>query len=125
VSNNNFFGSSAQAAAQAAAQSRAQAQVQFQQNVASMEPPKNQTARREMSGPTGVDDILQSFAEARRNDSMDGTAAFPEVPASPAVAAAIEIQSMGSDDIGSTTESRAGRGRRRRQAVGNTLSLNV
>ena len=91
-----------------------------------MEPAK-QTARREMSGPTGVDDILESFAEARRNESMEGTA-FPEIPMNPqpAVAAAIEIQSMVSgDDIGSTTESRAGRGRRRRQAVGNVLSLNV
>jgi len=138
----NFFGSSAQAAAQAAqeAQARARAEVSFQQSlggggqpmgqipqqVASMEPSR-QTARREMRGPTGVDDILQSFAEARRNEEMDGTA-FPEVPVNPqpALAAAIEIQSMASDDIGSTTESRAGgRGRRRRQAVGNTVSLNV
>jgi len=139
VGGNNFFGSSAQAAAQAAqeAQGRARAEVNFQQGlgqpmgqapqaVASMEPPR-QTARREMKGPSGVDDILQSFAEARRNESMDGTA-FPEVPVNPqpAMASAIEIQSMASDDIGSTTESRAGgRGRRRRQAVGNTLSLNV
>ena len=126
VSNNNFFGSSAQAAAQAAAQSQAQAQAQFQKNVASMEPPR-QTARREMRGPTGVDDILQSFAEARRNESMDGVA-FPEVPVNPqpALASAIEIQSMASDDIGSATESRAGgRGRRRRQAVGNSITLDV
>jgi hypothetical protein len=128
VSNNNFFGSSAQAAAQAAAQSQAQAQAQFQQNVASMEPPR-QTARREMRGPsgTGVDDILQSFAEARRNESMDGMA-FPEIPSNPqsATAAAIEIQSIASEDIGSTTESRAGgRGRRRRQAVGNSITLDV
>ena len=126
VSNNNFFGSSAQAAAQAAAQSQAQAQAQFQKNVASMEPPR-QTARREMRGPTGVDDILQSFAEARRNESMDGSA-FPDVPANPqpALASAIEIQSMASDDIGSATESRAGgRGRRRRQAVGNSITLDV
>ena len=127
------FGSSAQAAAQAAQESQGRARAEMGQPmgqipraVAAMEPPR-QTARREMSGPSGVDDILQSFAEARRNEAMDGTA-FPEVPANPqpAMAAAIEIQSMGSDDIGSTTESRAGgRGRRRRQAVGNTLSLNV
>jgi hypothetical protein len=133
----NFFGSSAQAAAQASqeAQARARAEVNFQggqpmgqapQAVAAMEPPR-QTARREMRGPSGVDDILQSFAEARRNEAMDGSA-FPEIPMNPqpAMAAAIEIQSMGSDDIGSTTESKAGGGRRRRrQAVGNTLSLNV
>jgi hypothetical protein len=128
VGNNNFFGSSAQAAAQAAQESQARARAEMgpPQGVAAMEPPR-QTARREMRGPSGVDDILQSFAEARRNESMDGSA-FPEVPANPqpAMAAAIEIQSMGSDDIGSTTESKAGGGRRRRrQAVGNTLSLNV
>jgi hypothetical protein len=122
------FGSSAQAAAQAAQESQARARAEMgpPQGVAAMEPPR-QTARREMRGPSGVDDILQSFAEARRNESMDGSA-FPEVPVNPqpAMAAAIEIQSMGSDDIGSTTESKAGGGRRRRrQAVGNTLSLNV
>lgn len=135
-----FFGSSAQAASQAAqeAQARARAEVNFQQTVggtpmsqtpqavAAMEPPR-QAARREMRGPTGVDDILQSFAEARRNESMEGTA-FPDIPMNPqpAVAAAIEIQSMVSgDDIGSTTESRTGRGRRRRQPVGNTISLAI
>jgi len=140
----SFFGSSAQAAAQASAeaQARARAEVSFQQGlgggtpmgqmpqqVAAMEPPR-QTARREMRGPSGVDDILRSFEEARRNESMDGSA-FPNVPMSPhsqpATAAAIEIQSLASgDDIGSTTESaRGGRGRRRRQAVGNTISLEV
>ena len=135
----NFFGSSAQAAAQASqeAQARARAEVNFQQGLggqpmgqasqpmASMEPPR-QTARREMRGPSGVDDILQSFAEARRNEAMEGTA-FPESPMNPqpATQAAIEIQSMASDDIGSTTESRAGRGRRRRQAVGNTVALEI
>jgi hypothetical protein len=141
VGGNNFFGSSAQAAAQAAqeAQARARAQVNFQHNlgatpvgaspqpVAAMEPPR-QTARRDMSGPTGVDDILQSFAEARRNESMEQSAAFPDIPMNPqpAISAAIDIQSMVSgDDIGSTTESRAGRGRRRRQPVGNTISLAI
>ena len=139
-----FFGSSAQAAAQASAeaQARARAEVSFQQGlgggtpmgqmpqqVAAMEPPR-QTARREMRGPSGVDDILRSFEEARRNESMDGSA-FPNAPTSPhsqpATAAAIEIQSIASgDDLGSTTESaRGGRGRRRRQAVGNTISLEV
>ena len=139
------FGSAAMAAAQAAqeAQSRARAEVAFQANlggggtpmgqvpqqVASMEPPR-QTARREMRGPNGVDDILRSFEEARRNESMEGTA-FPNVPVSPqlqpATAAAIEIQSIVSgDDIGSTTESTRGGGRRRRRApIGNTLSMEV
>jgi len=139
----SFFGSSAQAASQAAqeAQARARAEVNFQstvggvpmgqqpQQVASMEPPRA-APRREMRGPSGVDDILRSFEEARRNESMDGTA-FPQVPPSgssqPATAAAIEIQSVVSgDDIGSTTESaRGGRGRRRRAPVGNSITLDV
>lgn len=141
----SFFGSSAQAAAQAAqeAQARARADLSFQTNVAgnglpmaavpqgvaAMEAPR-QTARREMRGPSGVDDILRSFEDARRNESLEGSA-FPNVPASPgnqpATAAAIEIQSLASgDDIGSTTESARGRGGRRRRApVGNSLSLDV
>jgi hypothetical protein len=141
----SFFGSSAQAASQAAqeAQARARADLSFQTNVAggglpmasvpqgvaAMEPPR-QTARREMRGPSGVDDILKSFEDARRNESLEGTA-FPNIPSSPgtqpATAAAIEIQSIASgDDIGSTTESaRGGRGRRRRAPVGNSLSLDV
>jgi hypothetical protein len=139
-----FFGSSAQAAAQASAEAkaRAAASVAFQgqqmppgaqvpQSVAAMEPPRA-TARREMRGPSGVDDILRSFEEARRNENLEGTA-FPQVPASPqqqpATAAAIEIQSMASgDDIGSATEStRTGgrRGGRRRAPVGNMISLDV
>ena len=140
----SMFGSSAQAASQAAqeAQARARADLSFQTNVAgggvpmatmpqgmaAMEPPR-QTARREMRGPSGVDDILKSFEDARRNESMEGTA-FPNVPVNssqPATSAAIEIQSIASgDDIGSTTESaRGGRGRRRRAPVGNSLSLDV
>lgn len=144
----SMFGSSAQAAAQAAseAKARAAAEVAFQQqsrgngggpmaqvpqNVAAMEPPRA-TARREMRGPSGVDDILRQFEEARRNEAMDGSA-FPggDIPSAqqqPAMAAAIEIQSMASgDDIGSAAEStRTGRGGRRRRApVGNVMSLEI
>jgi len=116
-----FFGSSAQ--------QQAPPMAQMPQPVAAMEPPR-QTARREMKGPTGVDDILRTFEEARHNEAMDGMS-NPQIDASaqPALAAAIEIQSMVSgDDIGSMAEStRTGRsGRRRRAApVGNTLSVNV
>jgi Family of unknown function (DUF5767) len=99
------------------------------QAVASVEasqPSVKQTARREMKGPTGVDDILSAFQEARERELNE----VPQTSApQSAVAAAVEIQSMASDDIQSAVEStrtgRTGGGRRRRQAVGNTLSLSV
>jgi hypothetical protein len=113
------------------------------QVVASVEPPK-QTARREMRGPSGVDDILKTFEEVRRaevmgNNSMDplgdggaplpmmGSGIPPAMNPSAATVAAMEMESLASGDFGSTTEStRTGRrGGRRKAAVGNTLSLNV
>ena len=119
-----FFGSSAERVAAMAqqAQAQAQAQARFSQNqmnsgrepqvMAAMEKP---TARRDMRGPTGVDDILKTFEEARATSSEN---AFVEA------APSSELQSMVSaDDLGSATEST--RGRRRRKAVGNTVSLNV
>lgn len=86
---------------------------------------QQQTARREMKGPSGVDDILSAFQQARERDMSE----VPQTSASQgAVAAAVEIQSMHSEDIQSMAEStRTGRtgGRRRRPAVGNTVSLQV
>jgi hypothetical protein len=117
-----FFGSSAQQAAPPMAQ--------MPQPVAAMEPPR-QTARREMKGPSGVDDILRTFEEARQSDALNGNVPQFDSASQPALAAAIEIQSMVSgDDIASQAESaRTGRsargGRRRAAAVGNTVSLNV
>jgi hypothetical protein len=105
------------------------------QNVASVEPPR--TARREMRGPSGVEDILKTFEEVRRaeamGDSLPPMMAPPQGPMSsqnqPAVAAAVEIQSLHSEELRSQAEStRTGGGRRRRRAAvpeGNTLSLNV
>lgn len=117
-----FFGSS-----------QAPPMAQMPQPVAAMEP--RSTARREMRGPTGVDDILKTFEEVRRNEELDGTplsAPMGNPEMQPAVAAAMEIQSIGTaDDLGSTGESirTAGgsRGRRRRAmpVSGNVFSLNV
>jgi hypothetical protein len=97
------------------------------QSVAASEPPSNNNGRREMRGPSGVDDILKTFEEARRNDMY----MMPESASSvsqPAVAAAIEIQSLHSEEGMSQADStRTGRGggRRKRAAVGNSINLNV
>jgi hypothetical protein len=129
-----FFGSSAERMAAMAQQAQAQAnmsarftaqtqggqpQASMPQSMASMERP---TARREMSGPSGVDDILQSFEAARQAQASDD-AFLPE--SRPATVIATDLQSMASEDLGSTAESTKGGRRRRRAAVGNTVSLNV
>jgi hypothetical protein len=113
------------------------------QVVASVEPPR-QTARKEMKGPSGVDDILKTFEEVRRTEAMgnmDGMGGVPMMapptmnnmvvpPAmnQPAVTAAMEMESVVSGDFASQAEStRTGGGRRRRKAAisGNILSVNV
>jgi hypothetical protein len=102
---------------------------QVPQHVAAA-PQRTQTARREMSGPSGVDDILRTFEEVRMAEEQSR----PNIPmqppvanTSPAMAAAEEIRSLHSEDMGSVATERTARGgRRRRQApVGNTVSLNV
>ena len=99
---------------------------QTPQPMAAVEP--RATARKEMSGPSGgdVNDILRAFEEARQNDNGIPLSSPSPTSSQPAVMAAVEMQSMASDDLGSTTEStRTGGRRRRKVAVGNTLSLNV
>ena len=98
------------------------------QSVAASSEPST-SMRREMKGPTGVDDILKTFEEARRGDVY----MMPESVSSvtqPAVAAAVEIQSLHSEEMMSQAEStrtggQRGGGRRRRAAVGNSVSLAV
>jgi hypothetical protein len=92
--------------------------------------PPVQTARREMSGPSGVDDILKTFEEIRmaeEHQHMNMPSQPPMMNSSPAMAAAAEIQSLASEDVGSfTTERTTGGRRRKRQAPsGNVVSLNV
>lgn len=98
----------------------AQQQQRAPQAVASVEQePVKQTARKEMRGPTGVDDILRSFEEARAREPSSARS-------EQAAVAAVEIQSMVSDDLQSAVEStRTGRtgGRRRRQVTGNVVNL--
>ena len=105
------------------------------------------TARKEMKGPSGVDDILKTFEEVRRAD-MEGFKAMNQpVPimsvggmmgAEPAAmnqsavfaaAAAAEIQAEELQSIADsafTKGTSSGRGgRKKKQPVGNTVSLNV
>jgi hypothetical protein len=109
-------------------------------NMAQQAPP---VKRREMSGPSGVDDILNTFKEVREAETnshpifspMPSAPLRPEPPAmnpSAARAALSEIQSIHSDDMqsqsGSVATARTAGGGRRRKAqlpAGNTMSLNL
>lgn len=98
----------------------------------SMAPPP--MVRREMRGPSGVDDILKTFQEVR-NAEMNASpvsmpVAAPSVMTSqPAVQALSEIQSVHSEEVMSQGTAATGRGggRRRKPVIpaGNTISLNV
>jgi hypothetical protein len=100
--------------------------------------PPAQVQRREMRGPSNVDDILKTFQEVRAADLESNPVAMPSGPAifsqQPAVQAAAEIQSIHSrqDDELSQLESvrtgATGQRRGRRKAaipVGNTMTLNL
>jgi hypothetical protein len=111
-----FFGSSQQ-------EMRPEPQV-----MASVEPPR---VRREMRGPTGVDDILKTFEEVRRSEVMgplgNGMESMGMPSGQPATAAVMEIESIHSGDLGSMAESTKSGRRRGRKApiVGNTFSIPV
>jgi hypothetical protein len=104
---------------------------QVPQHVAA-QPAPQQTARKDMRGPSGVDDILRTFEEVRQAEEQQ-TMNMPAVPpraTNPAMAAAVELESLASGDQGSIgttqTNNTARRGGRRRQApVGNVVSLNA
>ena len=91
-------------------------------------------ARREMKGPSGVDDILKTFEEVRRVEMESIGRAPPPVNTmqqqpmqqQPAMVAVSELQSIASEEFGSQADStRSGRRRGRRAPVGNTFSLDV
>ena len=108
-----------------------------------IQPPMAQTqrpvARREMSGPTGVDDILKTFDEVRASEaavaaSMGGFHNANGVMTQPAVAAAMtsamgsmseDGRSMADSTMTGATNSLKPRRRRAQPPVGNTVSLNV
>jgi hypothetical protein len=76
--------------------------------------PQQQTARREMSGPSGVEDILKTFEEIRQAETNSPN--FQQQ----------DLQSVASEDMGSVATERTSGGRRRRRApTGNVVSLNV
>jgi hypothetical protein len=83
--------------------------------------PPVQTARREMKGPSGVDDILKTFEEVR--NAQEQGSSMPQMQQMS------ELHSVaGTDDLGSVaTERTSGGSRRRKQRVpvGNVVSLNV
>ena len=109
---------------------------------ASASAPAQPPVRREMRGPSGVDDILKTFEEVR-NAELHTSPTFVQAPVSsglqsqsqpqPARQALSELQSIHSEEVQSHAEStRTGRtasgGARKRKPtvpVGNTVSLNV
>lgn len=108
-----FFGSSA-----APQEARMPQQQQQQQKP---------TARREMAGPSGVEDILKTFEEVRRAEAntMPVYTQQPAVQATTSGAASVLSEDMSYSESVNTGGS-AGRRRRRAQPPsGSTISLNV
>lgn len=109
---------------------------QMPQNM--MAQPPQQVQRREMRGPSGVDDILKTFQEVRAAEMESNPVMIPAAPPvfsqQPAMQAVSEIQSIHSrqDDELSQLESvrtgATGQRRGRRKAaipVANTMTLNL
>ncbi len=104
---------------------------QMPQQFAAQEPVR--VARREMKGPSGVDDILKTFEEVRRAESEPMFNPFPEAQQQqqqqqqPAFAAVAEMQSVmtGGDDVASMTDGAGRRRKRKAQPIGNTLVLDA
>jgi len=91
--------------------------------------------RREMKGPSGVDDILRTFEDVRKAEMESiGVRSMPvnvTIPTQqqPAMVAVSELQSVASDEYSQADSTRSGMNRRRagrRPApVGSTVSLDV
>ena len=96
----------------------------------SMAPPP--MMRREMKGPSGVDDILRTFEEVRNAEMNSSPISMQQSMPSvmfnqPAVQALNEIASVHSDEMMSQGTAATGRGRKRKPVipVTNSISLNV
>ena len=99
--------------------------------------PGSNGSRREMKGPSGVDDILRTFDDVRRAEmesigvrTMPNNSFVQSEQNQPAMVAVSELQSVASDDFSQADSTRSGlngrRGRGRRPApVGASLSLDV
>jgi hypothetical protein len=110
---------------------------QMPQNMAAA--PMPQGPRREMKGPSGIDDILKTFQEVRAADMDPLPPMFPQQPppvsaygGQPAMQAVSEISSIHSGDISDAESVRTTgtngqrRGRRKPTVpVGNTVTLNL
>jgi hypothetical protein len=87
--------------------------------------------RREMKGPSGMDDILKTFQEVRAAEVDPLPPVYNTMPPAmqqPAVAAMEEITSMHSGDVSDLESVRGGTRRGRRKAaapVANTMTLNL
>ena len=118
-----FFGSSGAPAAQEARMPQSQVQQQQQQQQ------QKPTARREMAGPSGVEDILKTFEEVRRaeaNTMPVYTQQQPAVQATTSGAASVLSEDMSYSESINTGSGSTGRRRRRAQPPsGSTISLNV
>jgi hypothetical protein len=89
--------------------------------------------RREMRGPSGVDDILKTFEEVRNAEMNVSPVAMPPPPPSvmqqPTMQALNEIHSIHSEEVMSQGTAATGRGGSRKRKpvipVANTITLNV
>lgn len=122
-------------------QSSAAPMPQVPQPMAANSVPAAAAPRREMKGPSGVDDILKTFQEVRSADmEMSSMAMQQNVPniftSQPAIQAASEISSIHSTPMsemstdttrtaGGTVQRRGGRRKGVTPASGNTMTLNL
>jgi hypothetical protein len=89
-----------------------------------------QGPRREMKGPTGVDDILKTFQEVRAAEMVQPVLIPNAPPAQPAVQAVQEISSihstpMSSMSMGSSASEAPRRRRKPMPPAANTMTLNL